>query len=574
MNGHQGRLIVLEGCDGVGNSTLARILARHLRNLDIDCEVHAFPGNQPETLGALVYRLHHHPHELGIADVSPTALQAAHVAAHLDAIERMIKPKLAAGINVILDRYWWSTAVYGTQRRVSMPVLDRLLDAERVSWGDMLPLVIFLVDANHPWRNADDTPTWQVLAAHYRQLAARERVRQPVVVIPNDGDIDSTAARMASDVLPRLDVAKTAPAAHVAGSSAQGAQLDIHFDSGRGRRDRATTTVLRHFSGLRPTKVFDTYWRWAAERQEIFFRRLDGVSPPWTDDPILQRHRFTNAYRASDRVSQFLLRRVIYAGDQQPAEVFFRTVLFRLFNRVSTWELLEGEFGPLHTADFVPERYARVLAKARSANQPIYSAAYVMPVAPGEVGRPKHSGHLRLLAKMLAEDFPLRLAEAKTLRQSFEMLRSYPMMGDFLAFQYVIDLNYSNLLNFKEMDFVVAGPGAKSGLHKCFHNLNGLDGSDVIRLVTDKQEQEFRRLGLEFRDLWGRPLQPIDCQNIFCEVDKYARVAHPDISSAQGRTRIKQRFTPAGRPALPWYPPKWGLNRKIGHPPVDSNAPD
>ena len=30
---------------------------------------------------------------------------------------------------------------------------------------------------------------------------------------------------------------------------------------------------------------------------------------------------------------------------------------------------------------------------------------------------------------------------------------------------------------------------------------------------------------VEFRDLWGRPLQLIGCQNLFCEVDKYARVA-------------------------------------------------
>jgi hypothetical protein len=36
---------------------------------------------------------------------------------------------------------------------------------------------------------------------------------------------------------------------------------------------------------VRPSKVFDTYWRFAAERQEIFFRRIAGASPPWTADP-------------------------------------------------------------------------------------------------------------------------------------------------------------------------------------------------------------------------------------------------------------------------------------------------
>jgi hypothetical protein len=57
---------------------------------------------------------------------------------------------------------------------------------------------------------------------------------------------------------------------------------------------------------VRPSKVFDTYWRFAAERQEIFIRRIAGSPPPWTADPILREFKFTNAYRASDRLSQYL----------------------------------------------------------------------------------------------------------------------------------------------------------------------------------------------------------------------------------------------------------------------------
>jgi hypothetical protein len=141
---------------------------------------------------------------------------------------------------------------------------------------------------------------------------------------------------------------------------------------------------------------------------------------------------------------------------------------------------------------------------------------------------------------MLRDELPRRLAESRSLRQAFELVRAYPMMGDFLAFQYVIDLNYSPLLSFSEMEFVVPGPGARSGIRKCFANLGGLSEADLIRLVTESQQDEFARRGLSFRDLWGRPLQLIDCQNLFCEVDKYARVAHPEVSGEGGRTRIKQ----------------------------------
>lgn len=94
---------------------------------------------------------------------------------------------------------------------------------------------------------------------------------------------------------------------------------------------------------LKPTPVYDTYWRFAAERQRIFFRRLNGETAPWTDDAILRDFKFTNAYRASDRVSQYLIRNVIYREDlpRDADEVVFRVLLFKVFNRIETWELLD-----------------------------------------------------------------------------------------------------------------------------------------------------------------------------------------------------------------------------------------
>jgi hypothetical protein len=160
---------------------------------------------------------------------------------------------------------------------------------------------------------------------------------------------------------------------------------------------------------------------------------------------------------------------------------------------------------------------------------------------------------------MMRDRAPKRVACAHSLCEVFDILRSYPSLGDFLAFQFAIDLNYSALIDFSEMDFVIAGPGARNGIRKCFSDTGGLNESDVIRAVTERADVEFSRLGLAFQTLWGRPLQLIDCQNLFCEVDKYARVVHPEITGISGRTRIKQKFAP--RPSRPpqWYPPKWGI---------------
>jgi hypothetical protein len=81
--------------------------------------------------------------------------------------------------------------------------------------------------------------------------------------------------------------------------------------------------------------------------------------------------------------------------------------------------------------------------------------------------------------------------------------------------------------------------------------------ADVIRALTDEQEAWFEHFGLPFAGLFGRRLHLIDVQNLFCEIGKYSRVAHPEIRGVAGRTRIKQSFKPAGAIPSPFFPPKW-----------------
>lgn len=323
----------------------------------------------------------------------------------------------------------------------------------------------------------------------------------------------------------------------------------------------------KKFASLAPAKpsvVYDAYWRFAVERQAAFFRRFRGEPYPWSDDEIIATYKFTNAYRASDRVSQFLIRKVIYREPQSSHEVFFRTILFKLFNKIETWELLEAELGEISYDRYSFDDYDRVLTAAMDRKQTIYSAAYIMPSGSRKQGSTKkHRSHLGLLQQMMDDEVPDRIGSCTSMREAFDLLLSYPMIGDFLAYQYVTDLNYSELCNFSEMDFVVPGPGAIDGISKCFTSLGGLTETDIIKLVTERQCEEFERLGLEFESLWGRPLQLIDCQNLFCEISKYSRVSHPNVPGVANRTRIKQKYKPNSDPLPLWYPPKWGINARI-----------
>jgi hypothetical protein len=314
---------------------------------------------------------------------------------------------------------------------------------------------------------------------------------------------------------------------------------------------------------LTASPVFDTYWAFAVARQQIYLARLGGAPGPWTSDPILSQYRFTNCYRAADRVSQHLIREVIYRGEQSWDEVFFRTMLFKLFNRSSTWQRLSTALGEQPSwRTYRYDKMDRIMSAVLAAGDRLYSAAYVIP--PPRLGEDrKHRNHLRLIEAMMAAQTPTRIAGVGSLRELFGILLSFPAFGNFLAYQLAIDLNYAHALDFDEMEFVVPGPGARDGIRKCFGPAaNGIE-ADVIRYVTDTQEQHFARLGLSFPSLGGRRLQLIDCQNLFCEVDKYARLAHPDIAGISGRTRIKQHYRLDADPVTAWFPPKWGINDRL-----------
>lgn len=551
-----GRLFVFEGPDGVGKSELSSRFANLLSMRGIPNRLLSFPGKDVGTLGKVVYDLHHAPSLFGVVEVAQSSLQLLHIAAHLDAIERTIVPLLRSGTSVVLDRYWWSTRVYGIASGIGSKLLDSMIDLELSAWGEFTPARIVLVKRSEPLRE-EPKDAWQRWVELYNGLADEEQRRSSVSLLINEGSIDE-AVQILSIILDETFPAETK-------SKNPDSQLKFDLDLSRKKvRKPSGPYVFSSISPAKPSLVYDTYWRFAAERQEIFFKRWRKAPPPWTDDDVLMEYKFTNAYRASDRVSQYLIEKVIYAGEQSEEELFFRILLFKLFNKIETWELLERSFGAVTYRDFNFSAYDAILSAALERKETIYSAAYIMPSGSKSFGTTrKHRAHLKLLAQMMEDEVPLRIAESKGMYDAFILLRSYPMLGDFLAYQYVTDLNYSTLLDFTEMEFVVPGPGAKGGISKCFTSLGGLTETDVIRVVTERQALEFERLGIDFKSLWGRPLQLIDCQNLFCEVDKYARVHHPEITGTSLRTRIKQKFRSKGGPLDYWYPPKWGLNERI-----------
>jgi hypothetical protein len=305
------------------------------------------------------------------------------------------------------------------------------------------------------------------------------------------------------------------------------------------------------------SEVYDTYWYFAAERQRIFFKRLRQEMPPYTQDPILTSYKFCNVYRACDRVSQFLIRQVIYDHPFDDVNMLFRIFLFRLFNKHETWIELVKQVGEISLNTFSAGTYAAALEDIRL-RQPIYGNAFILCANKAYGFDQKHRNHLALLEHVfVSSEIGSRLADSECLEHLFRQLKSLPLIGNFMAYQIAIDMNYSTVFDFDEDDFTVAGPGALRGIAKCFEATGTASPADIIRYMVQHQDEEFDRLGLNFQSLGGRKLHAIDCQGLFCEVDKYCRVKFPDIKS--NRTRIKASYKPTAAPIDFFFPPKWKI---------------
>jgi hypothetical protein len=311
-------------------------------------------------------------------------------------------------------------------------------------------------------------------------------------------------------------------------------------------------------------RIYDLYWRFAAERLAILERRLAGQPPPWTTDPVLLEYKFCNTYRAADRVSQYMIRDVCYHDEAcSPADRLFQITAFRTFSLPATWRTVRDVIGryPL-IADLADGSLTRALETARARNGRLYTSAFILCPTRAYGHAAKHLNHIAMLEHMfLRGDLASRLLDAPALRDVYELLRGYPLMGDFMAYQTAVDLNYQDLLGFGENDFTQPGPGALRGLRKVFHDPGGYTPAELIYWMTERQDLEFARLGLPFAGLWGRPLHAIDVQGLFCETDKYCRVAAPELASP--RSQIKSRFTPSSEPLTLFFPPMWGINDKI-----------
>ncbi|WP_243336906.1 dTMP kinase [Anaeromyxobacter soli] len=108
----RGRFIVLEGLDGAGTTTQARLLGDRLRGAGRAVHVTAEPSGGP--IGSLVRQAlsRRVVGGRGQGELDPGALALLFAADRLDHVAAEIAPKLAEGVDVVSDRFTLSSLAY------------------------------------------------------------------------------------------------------------------------------------------------------------------------------------------------------------------------------------------------------------------------------------------------------------------------------------------------------------------------------------------------------------------------------------------------------------------------------
>lgn len=191
-------IYVFEGIDNVGKSTIVRKLKEMIaESIGCECVVVAFPGNEPRTLGSLVYDIHHNQKDYFELPLNETSLQLLHIASHIDLIQGKLKQLISKPCIVLLDRFWWSTYVYGLAGNLDKNMIQAILEPELMHWKSLNVRKVFLVERENRERDYEEEKDKRIVEL-YRDLATKGTNS---VIINNDGSIEKTVQEIYDNIV-------------------------------------------------------------------------------------------------------------------------------------------------------------------------------------------------------------------------------------------------------------------------------------------------------------------------------------------------------------------------------------
>jgi hypothetical protein len=266
------------------------------------------------------------------------------------------------------------------------------------------------------------------------------------------------------------------------------------------------------------------------ERERIRKRRAAGKPPPWSDDELFRRYRFTNPNVQDDAVSRVIFNRITQPYADHPGLIVGLTVC-RFTNAPEVIEAVCDSLVP-----FDAKRFLAIMTERAARGESLERRAYVIPG--GVKGEIKAINLTRALFVPLAAAVEsIRPRPGDTVAAVFERLRRFKYLdAGFIGAQIVRDLKQvTPLRNASDwMSFVRSGPGSQ----RCANRLLGM---------TKKADIEWRRPESDWRELFnqivdiaaprvakdGIVLDRQSWQSCLCECDKYLRFQSGDLRGAR-----------------------------------------
>lgn len=210
----RGPLVVFEGAEGVGKSTQLRRLTSWLESGGRVVHALREPGGTP--LGDEIRRLLLDP----ASDITPRAEALLFMASRAQLVQSLVRPALAAGHVVLLDRFFLSTYAYQGAGR-GLPERE-VMEANAVATSGLVPDLTLLFalpvaeglaraekrgERDRMERNGDEfhhrvAQAFASFATEAWQAAHREC--GPIVTVDASGSADDVFARLLAVVEPRI----------------------------------------------------------------------------------------------------------------------------------------------------------------------------------------------------------------------------------------------------------------------------------------------------------------------------------------------------------------------------------
>lgn len=264
------------------------------------------------------------------------------------------------------------------------------------------------------------------------------------------------------------------------------------------------------------------------ERENTRLLRLAGKPrDEWTTNPVIRKYKFTNIHREHDRVSQWLIDRVMKPNEGR-RDLWFILIICRLINWPPTLQrLIDDGILFRDAGDFNTDDFSASIEDFRVEVGKVYSGAYMVyptKMDPGGVKSKALGKHIIKPILVVAEDIDHELyrtdMEGSVARFVSTLSKCFGI-STFMAGQVAADLTYQNgpLCDANDIyTYAPIGPGSQKGLnylHKrsAFANWKQADFNKALMVIFNAIYTELKIATLTLHDV----------QNIMCEYSKYCR---------------------------------------------------